>query len=174
VTSAQPGDGRTSVAVGLAQAVQNGTGQGDVLLVDADLRSPDLHDVLGAAPFPGLSDVLLGRSDLDSALQRTNAGRVLLLAAGEHTENACMMVASDSMKQAMEALRARAGVVVVDTPPIEGAPEVQALARIADKILMVVRADQTERKAAVNACSLLGEAEPGRVLGVVLNDAWLA
>jgi len=170
VSSARRGEGRTSVVVGLARALEDAVSDGAVVLVDSDLRAPRLHEVLGTSAAPGLSDVLAGRSDLDAALQRVDSGRILLLPAGEHAENACMLIASDRMSKLVDELRSRAAIVIFDSPPTERAAEVASLAAMADRILLVVRSDRTEREAALEACGQLCGADKGRILGVVLND----
>ena len=174
VASARRGEGRTSVAAGLGRALAEGPSDGTVLLVDADLRSPKLHEVFGVAVSPGLSDVLEGSLDLDAAVQRVGSGRAGLLPAGGYTENACMLIASDRMRKLVDELRNRAGTVVVDCPPTESGVEVTSLAEMVDGVLLVVRSDRTERKEALNACDQLSRTDKSRILGVVLNGVRLA
>jgi tyrosine-protein kinase Etk/Wzc len=170
VASARRGEGTTSVVAGLAEALADALPDETILTVDANLRSPRLHELFGASVSPGLSDILLGRSDLQSAVQGTDTGNIVLLAAGKDAQNACMLLTSDAMGSAVESMRARAAVVLMDAPPIEDSPEVQALARTSDKVLMAVRADQTDRTAAQNARDLLAGPDGDTILGVVLND----
>lgn len=170
VASARRGEGTTSVVAGLAKALADALPDDTILAVDANLRSPGLHELFGASVSPGLSDILLGRSDPQSAIQATDTGSIVLLAAGKDAQNACMLLASDAMGSAVESMRARAAVVLMDAPPIEDSPEVQALARTSDKVLMAVRADQTDRAAAQNARDLLAGPDGDTILGIVLND----
>lgn len=174
VASARRGEGRTSVAAGLGRALAQGMPGGTVLLVDADLRSPKLHEVFDAAVSPGLSEVLGGSSDLDAAVRRLGSGRLGLLPAGEHSENACMLIASDRMRKLLDELRGQAGTVVVDSPPTENGAEAASLAAMVDGVLLVVRSDKTERKEALKACDQLSRTDKSRILGVVLNDARFA
>jgi non-specific protein-tyrosine kinase len=173
VASARRGEGRTSVAVGLARALADSPSDRTVLLVDGDLRSPKLHEVFGAPISPGLSDVLGGSSDLGAALQSVDSGRARLLPAGRQAGNACMLIASERMSKLVDELRSQAATVIVDSPPTESGAEATSLAGLADAVLLVVRSDRTERKAALNACDQLGGTDKDRILGVVLSDTRL-
>lgn len=173
VASGRRGEGRTAVVAGLARALADAMTEGTVLAVDADLRAPRLHEVFGADISPGLSDVLTGRSQLDASIQAPHGGKLLLMAAGDRSGNACMLVASEAMRELLARLRDRGGVVLLDSPPLESGPEVQALAGMADKVLLVVRADHTDQREAQNARESLGGPDSQRVLGVVLNDVRL-
>jgi capsular exopolysaccharide synthesis family protein len=170
VASARQGEGRTSVVAGLARALADAMPNEAVLAVDADLRSPNLHGSFGADASPGLSDVLAGRSDLDAAVRSTDRDNIALLPAGEASDNACMLVASEAMRQLLPDLKGRAAVILLDSPPIGSGPEVQALAGMADRALLVVRADRTDRDEAQNAAESLAAVDGNRVMGVVLND----
>ena len=169
--SARKSEGRTFVVAGLTRALAEVLPKGAVLAVDADLRSPNLHESFHADISPGLSDVLAGDADLDASIKMTDGESIALLPAGDPSRNACMLVASDAMKQLVSDLRKRASVVVLDSPPMESGPEVQALAAMVDQVLLVVRADSTDLSDARNACESLRRVGSDRVMGVVLNDA---
>jgi capsular exopolysaccharide synthesis family protein len=170
VASSRQGEGRTSVVAGLARALADSMPNETVLAADADLRSPGLHECFGAGISPGLSDVLAGRSDLDAAVSSTDRENIALLPAGEAPDNACMLVASQAMRELLPRLKGRAAVVLLDSPPVGSGPEVHALAAMADRALLVVRADHTERDEAQNAAESLAAMDGKRVMGVVLND----
>lgn len=169
--SAQRGEGRTSVVAELARSVAEALPRGAVLAVDADLRSPGLHRWFGAEVSPGLGDVLAGEVGVEAAITAREGEKVALLPAGDPSRSACLLVASEAMRQLLSSLRERASVVILDSPPMESGPEVRALAAMADRVLVVVRADSTASGDAQNMCEALRRAGSDRVMGVVLNDA---
>ncbi len=167
VTSASAGEGKTTVAVNLAIAIAR-SGE-TVVLVDADLRRPQVATVLGLQPEVGLSQVLLGDSELDDALEPWPADPSLFaLCAGPIPPNPSELVGSRRMRDLVEELLKRDVIVVLDTPPLEPATDAAVLSNFADGTLLVVRPGRTRREHLETAAEAVRQAG-GRVLGVVLN-----
>jgi capsular exopolysaccharide synthesis family protein len=155
VASPGRGDGRTSVAVGLAKAY---TAAGrSVVLVDADFRDPQLATRVVVAPTPGLADVLTGAS-LDSALHVGLHRDLTVLPAGRPRPEAADLVASERMAALLEELAGRFDVVVVDTPPLFENSEALALVHAATRVVLVARIGATSDRALKRAEQLLTRA----------------
>ncbi len=139
-----------------------------ILVIDADLRRPTLHLLLGLAQSPGLSDVLLGGASLEEALVTIPDYRLTVLPAGIPTEQPSELLGSSAMRRVLDQLRTSFDRVLLDTPPAGGLADAGVLAHLADSILLIVRAGRTLKPAIERS---LSELETSKVLGLVLNDA---
>jgi capsular exopolysaccharide synthesis family protein len=164
VSSPRVGDGKTITSANLALTMAQEFRQ-KVVLVDADLRRPMLAEMFGVPAGPGLIDVLVGATPLDDALIAVPAHHLFLLPAGIGASRSTELLASSMMHDVVESLRARFSRIIVDTPPVALA-DTHVLARLADGLLIVVRAGVTSRTAVERA---LGEVDRQRLLGLVLN-----
>ncbi len=145
VTSAIPGEGKSAIAVNLslmlAQAGQR------VALVFADFRHPPDYDFLGLTQSPGLSEVLLGTSELGAAIQQTHPN-LSAPRPGEMPPQPGELLGSLAMKQLLTSLGESADIVVIDTPPLLAVADAASTARWADGALVVTRVGLTTRGAA--------------------------
>lgn len=161
ITSAGPGEGRTTTAANLAfTAAQEGR---TVLLVETDLRRPALAALLDLAPRAGLGEVLEGRAELAQAVARF--GPLSVLCAGEAVD-AAAAARSPRVAPLVEQLRAAYDLVIVDAPAAMSFAGGDRLAAAADAVVLVVRAGVTPRQVTRFALDALGD----RAVGVVLND----
>jgi succinoglycan biosynthesis transport protein ExoP len=149
ITSAVENEGKTSVAVQLAVSIAHATGQ-PTLLVDGDMRSPDIHNVLELRLTPGLADVLSGKCPLEEAVIRDWSEQVHVLSAGKLDTSPHKLLGSGGLKPLLDAARQTYRYVVIDTPPVLAASESLVLAQQADATLLcamrdVSRIDQIER-----------------------------
>jgi capsular exopolysaccharide synthesis family protein len=171
VTSAMPGDGKSTSASNLAitMALQGSR----VLLVDADMRRGLLHEVVGGSRDPGLSHVLHLGVPLEDAVQHIrvgDAGESLdFLAGGLYPPNPAEMLGSENMRKFLKIVRERYDTVVFDAPPLNLVTDAAVLGTQADVTLLVVRAGITDRKALDHAFSQLQHLGV-HVGGTVLND----
>jgi polysaccharide biosynthesis transport protein len=165
VTSPTRGDGKSTNAVNLAIAMAMDGKQ--VVLVDADLRDPSLHTVLGLRRSPGLSDVLSGDQRVDLAVQQTGIPNLRLLPAGEPVKNATELLGTPNFRFVIEHLERSADYVIVDSPPCSVADPVVLSARM-DGVILVVHVGKTRRGAVRQATEMLRRAR-ARLLGIVYN-----
>jgi capsular exopolysaccharide synthesis family protein len=146
VCSAEPGDGKTTVALYLAQTAA-GTGQ-RVLLVDTNLRLPQIHTRLDLRNAKGLSDLLSSNLNPEELIQRSPlADNLFVLPAGSSMPGSARLLGSDQMKQLMEKLQGLFDLVIYDTPHLFGLTDASFLTTQVDEVLMVVAASKTNRTA---------------------------
>ena len=165
VTSPRLGDGKTTTSSNLALTLARDF-QHRVILVEADLRRPTLAQRFGVSARRGLVDVLLGGLPLDEAIIPIPGHHLSLLPAGEEGTRSTELLASSMMQRAIEDLRSRFDRIIVDTPPVALA-DTHILARIADGVIVVVRAGVTPRPALERALAAI---DRERLLGLVLNE----
>jgi len=165
ITSAVSGEGKTTTALNLALALC----QDDdtrVAIVDADLRHPAVHKMLGIDVRAGLSQVLSNGTPLDSAILRTAPNGLSVLPAGGALTTATEALGSNTMKDIINELKSRFDYVVVDGPPVLAVSDSILLGSIVDGVVLVVQADATDRKAVSQTIELL---QKSTVIGFVLN-----
>ena len=167
VTSSLPGEGKTFVANNLAHALarqQNCR----VLLIDGDLRRPDLHTGLGAPSSPGLSEYLNGLAAELAVIQRGLPEYLCFIAGGTKTDNPAELLANGRLRSLLETIGPVFDWVIVDSPPTLPVSDALALADVCDGVLTVVRAAQTGFDSAQKSCQQLRDKN---LLGVALNCA---
>src|SRR5262249_52737174 len=168
VTSAEPSEGKSFVAVNLAVALA-GTGE-QALLIDSDFRRPSCHQAFDLnPPKAGLSSLLYGSGPRDGLIVPTPVPHLSFLPAGPMPPDPAALLSSARTRDLLATLRERFGWIVVDSPPVLAASDAAALARQVDGVLLVVRAHATPVEAAQLARDRL-ESLGANVIGVVLND----
>ncbi|MGE0125464.1 MAG: GumC family protein [Vicinamibacterales bacterium] len=171
VTSAAPSEGKSFVSAHLAAAFA-ATDQ-RVLLIDADLRRPRLHETFDRKRAPGLTDVLLNRRSAAEVLRPVSVQGLSLIPAGLPTAKASDLTAVAGFQQLIESLRPDFDWIVVDSPPVMAVADASLMARDATGVLFVTTADQTSLEAADAALNDL-DAGGARMFGAVLNRAPLS
>ena len=167
VTSPGSGDGKSFVSSNLAVAFAYAGHR--TLLIDADLRRGALHRALKLRRQPGLTELLVGDSSREQALQATTYPSLELLASGSRRRDAPELMGSARMADLVTGLRASYGVIVVDTPPLGAGVDAFLLATLAGSLLVVLRLGRTDRELAEAKLEVLRNLPP-RLLGAVLND----
>lgn len=167
LTSANPNEGKTTVASNLALALAEAGRR--VLLIDGDLRKPRLHQIFNLPNEPGLSDLLEGKQDLQGLVVKTGHGELYLLPAGTAAERIPLLLHSPLAKESLNRVRREFDMVLIDTPPMALMSDARDLGRLADGVILVVRSTETTREAAAAASQRLME-DGTRVLGTILNQ----
>jgi capsular exopolysaccharide synthesis family protein len=166
VSSARPGEGKSTTAINLALAMaMDGR---DVILVDADLRRPTLHKKLGLSSYPGLTQVLTGECSLQEALQALPDHQLLVLTSGPIPPNPAEMLNTAAMEDVIRQLREMADTVIFDLPPCLPVTDAQVLGAKLDGVLLVAEMGEA-RKAEVRRARELLELAHIRLLGMVFN-----
>ena len=166
ITSAVPGEGKTTTAINLALAHAESMRR-PTLLIDGDLRRPSVSRYIRPEPSFGLSEVLAGKALLDHALIEMSGSRLWILPAGAPRETPLQLLQSEHLGGVIAELRRRFDRIVVDSPPTVPFTDAAALASHADGTLLVVRARTTAKSLIRRAVESLSGSG---VLGVVLND----
>jgi len=164
VTSPLPKEGKSFVTANLGQVLVRQQGK-RALLVDADLRNPHLHSVLGAESGPGLSEYLKGETDEFSIIQSGPMENLFLIPAGSRNENPAELVASGRMNTLLNRLQPLFDWIIVDSPPAAAVSDAALLAKYCDGVIMVVRSNATPFDIAQRARQEFGDS----LVGVVLN-----
>jgi len=173
VTSAAPAEGKSTLVTNLAIAIAE-VGQ-KVLLLDADLRKPRIHSIFGLETSPGFTDLLKEmdcanlQNDLAAAIRPTEVQNLYVLTSGKSTSAATSLLYGPKVQSILKELRTQFDTILIDTPPMLQIPDARVLGRLADTVILVVRAGRTTRDAALAAFQKLKEDGTG-VLGTILND----
>jgi succinoglycan biosynthesis transport protein ExoP len=168
VTSAQPGEGKTVSAANLAIAFALG-GQ-RVLLLDADLRDPGIHQMFDIPNSQGLTDLLRNEAtDPDQVTVATEVENLRILTAGAPPPNPAELLGSRRMRALLERLQAKCDLIVIDSPPLHVVADAAVLGSFLDATVFVIQAGRTRRGVIRESAEALARAD-ARVLGVVLNQ----
>jgi capsular exopolysaccharide synthesis family protein len=163
VTSSVPKEGKTLTVVNLALTLSESYRR-RVLIVDADLRRPSIHEVLGISNDRGLTDML--RSDRMESPIVDVSPNLSVLPSGRHELDPMASLSSDRMKLLLEGFAAKYDWVLIDTPPIGLLSDAQLLVRLAQAVLFVIRAGSTPFPVVDRAINELGR---DCIIGTVLN-----
>lgn len=167
VSSAVDGEGKTTTLINLARAFAEPGSDRHVLVVDANVPNPTLHEVYGVSQQPGLGDVLAGEIPLDAAVKDTPETGVSLLPLGKPRVSLASRL-SDLARFVNDA-RSRFGLVLIDASSVQSHVAAEVFAPQCEGVVLVARADRTPRDK-VRAAKDRLMAAGGKVLGVVLHD----
>lgn len=165
LTSALPGEGKTTAAVNLALVASMGV-ERRVLLIDCDLRRPRIHMALGLRPEFGLAEVLTNQASAERAIVKVDGTSLDAMPVRGTPPNPSELLASARMRTLLEEVSQRYDMVILDTPPALSLPDAKILCELADGFILVVRADSTPQEDVDAALDVL---DRRRALGVVLN-----
>ncbi|MGB5951814.1 MAG: polysaccharide biosynthesis tyrosine autokinase, partial [Ornithinimicrobium sp.] len=166
VTSALPGEGKTSVTVNLALMLARGGSS--VAIVDSDLREPKASQYLRMDAEVGLTDLLAGRASLAQALVQRDELPLALLAAGELPPNPSELLQSSVMTRLIRDLEEQFDYVLIDSPPLLPVTDAAVLSTIADGVLLVARHGQTTPSQVRRSVERL-QAAGASISGVVMS-----
>ena len=167
ISSALPGDGKSTVAYNLAQVAAS-MGQ-KVLLVDTDLRRPQVHAQTGLSNLWGLSNLISGNMPAEEVMQDLpDIYGCSVITSGAIPPDATRLLSSVKMKELVKEFHQKFDLVIYDAPPLVGLADASLVAPHTDGVVLVVRIDKTERSIVKQAIDNLKTSRTN-VLGVVAN-----
>jgi capsular exopolysaccharide synthesis family protein len=173
VSSVSSGDGKTITSINIAGSLALKS-DSRILLIDGDLRHPRIAGELDIPISPGLTDVLSGAVEFETAVIRAEQfPNLFILPAGSPTANAAELLESSRWRELLKQVRARFANVIFDAPPMAAVTDYELLQLGCDGVVLVVRPDHSNRAACIKALKTVPE---GKLMGVVLNcveDWWL-
>jgi capsular exopolysaccharide synthesis family protein len=172
ICSAASGEGKTSVATSLGMSIAEATNQ-PTLVLDADLRAPDIGKFFEVPNQPGVSEVLCNKAEVDQAIHRVGGTQTFVLPAGKQRVNPHHILQGSRINELLETLRGKFSTIIIDTPPVLAASESLVYAQAADLVVFCSLADVSRAKqvrAAVDRLQSTGANIAGAVLsGVHFN-----
>jgi capsular exopolysaccharide synthesis family protein len=171
VTSSGPEEGKSTMLANLAITIAQG--ERKVILVDCDLRRPNLHQLFGLAHKRGLTTMMVEEEAMnDPPLQETGVPGLQLLASGALPPSPSDLLGSQRMDHVLAILKERVDMVLLDSPPVMAVSDAAILATKVDGVLLVVSANQTKRESVQMAKAKLQKVN-ANVLGAVLMNVAL-
>jgi polysaccharide biosynthesis transport protein len=168
VTSTQPSEGKSVVAANLAVSLAHAGLR--VLLVDADMRKPRLHDLMKVKQEPGLSSLLAARAKANDVLQKTSTANLWIMPAGPNPPNPAELLGSTRFMDLLKTLGEHFDWLVLDSPPVMAVTDPSVVAHRTTGVIFVIGSEQVNRHKALTAVQKLQNSK-ARILGAVLNRA---
>jgi protein-tyrosine kinase len=167
LTSAVTGEGKTATTLNLALAIAQSPNR-RVLVIDGDLRRPNIAAYLALKPFSGFAEVLEEKAEVFDALSRFAEHELYVLPVRREPANPTELLSSKRFQESLRALRQHFDFILIDSPPVKPFADTRLLANHADAVLFVVRSGFASYETVEEAVQALAGQ---RMLGVVLNGA---
>jgi polysaccharide biosynthesis transport protein len=166
ITSAQPLEGKTTTAVNIAMALAVGGAR--VLLIDADMRRPNVHKTLRLTNDRGLSQLLAGQARMREVVQRTHDPNLLVITAGRTPSNPSELLSSERMRALVSGLESGPfDWVLIDTPPVLAVTDAVIVAPMVESVTFVIGSEMTRWRLAERAVTTIQSANPRSVVAVL-------
>jgi receptor protein-tyrosine kinase len=168
-TSSFAGEGKTTASLNLAAAIAQDPSK-RVIVVDADMREPKVHALLGMRVRQGFGDLLTTDAPTSTVITTTAVPGLKAILCGELPPNPAELVASERAREVFAELKQDFDYIIVDTPPVLPVVDTIHMAAFADGVLLIVEAARTSRRKVQRAVQLLNDAHAS-VLGFLLNKS---
>jgi capsular exopolysaccharide synthesis family protein len=166
MTSARPNEGKTAISCAMARI--NALGGRRTILVDLDLRKPEVHKRLPSARPDGIAEYLSGQASLQDVIQKDAQSGVEFIVAGRPVANCGELLRSSQLETLIDQLSQGYDLVVLDAPPVLAVADTRLIARLAQKTVFVVRWAETPREVVKLALRQLADAGAD-IAGVVIS-----
>lgn len=171
VTSARPGEGKTMTASLLASVMAQAGKK--TILIDCDLRNPNVHKLFRIVNQSGLTNYLSGKITLSGAISKGNIDNLYIMTSGIKPPNPVELMDSSSMRSLIKMLRNDYDLIILDTPPVGLVTDAQVLTQFTDTSLFVVSSGKTVKEEAIKAKEAIRQVG-GNIMGILLNNAKLS
>ncbi|MDP4088955.1 MAG: CpsD/CapB family tyrosine-protein kinase [Bacillota bacterium] len=165
IASAEPGEGKTVTTCNLALSMSQAGKK--VLVVDCDLRKPNVHKKFGLDNDTGFANIIMMDLDYKGVVKKIDE-KLHIITAGKSPINPAELLNIDYLEPLFANLAEAYDVVLIDTPPVATVTDAQLLASVADGVVMVLSSQESHRKVCQKALQLLNNVD-AKILGVVLN-----
>jgi succinoglycan biosynthesis transport protein ExoP len=166
VTSPSPQEGKTTTAINLGVTMAEAGGR--VLIVDTDMRRPRLHRSFGVPNQTGISTVIVGKATVEEAIKRTDVPNLDVLTCGPVPPNPSELLHTERFVAVLAQLAKIYDRIILDSPPTSAVTDPAVLGNLADGVVLVIKAGETTREAAMHARRQLATAK-ARLFGVIVN-----
>lgn len=167
VTSSTPGEGKSTNAADLAVVfAQEGK---KVLIIDADMRKPTMHQTFGIFNTVGLSTVLSKQHELINCIQKTDIDGLFILPSGPTPPNPAELLSSKVFGICLKEVKNSFDLIIFDAPPLLSVSDAQILTNQCDGTILIIRSGVTKKEDVLMAHTAL-DISKGNVLGVILNN----
>lgn len=170
ITSSVPGEGKTTTSVNTA--ISLGQVRGNVLIIDADMRRPRIHSILGLDNRYGLSNILsseLSEAEMLNVVQHDKANDLYVLTSGTIPPNPAELIGSEQMQRLLSLMRDSFDHIIIDSPPVASFTDSVILSSLVDGVILVVHGGETSRNIVWRSRQILSDIG-ARILGVVINN----
>jgi capsular exopolysaccharide synthesis family protein len=166
LSSPSPAEGKTTTAINTAIALSQTGAQ--VLVIDADMRKPKIHQIFGKENGAGLSSFLSGNSGLRSVIRNSQISNLYYIPAGPIPPNPSELLGSSLFKNTIQFLGELFDHILIDSPPLLGFADSIILSTVVDGVIVVVTGGKTSREELQRAKDALLQVD-GKIIGVVIN-----
>ncbi|WKK69130.1 CpsD/CapB family tyrosine-protein kinase [Brochothrix thermosphacta] len=168
ITSPTPSSGKSVVSSNLA--VSYAQQDKKVLIIDGDLRKATQHYQFKADPYRGLSSLLIGKLSIADAIQETFVPNLSVLTSGPMPPNPAELLSINKLDTLMDEFKKIFDIIIIDTPPVVNLTDAVVISRVADGIILVVRANHTQKNEVSRSVEILKTTNK-KLFGTILNDA---
>lgn len=171
ITSVAENEGKSTVAANVALSMNRK--KKSVLLIDADMKKPALHKILGYqdAEFASITDYLNGTASLGQTLLADKKRQIGLILNKRGVSNSTELVRSEGMAKLIDQARKNVDIVIIDTPPMDACPDAECLTELVDAVILVVRQDTTPTRLINDAIDAINGSN-ARLLGCIFNNVY--
>lgn len=167
ITSPGKLEGKSTTAANLA--ISMAQQQEKVLLIDGNLRNPNIHNIFKTSNAYGLTDVLAGTTPLEDAIYSSSIERLDILTSGRVPSNPVELLASQQMQQLLHRIKSLYDIILIDSTSILEVTDTKIIANICDGVVLVVKQNKTNIESAVETKKALEYAR-AKIVGVILNN----
>ena len=167
VSSPNPREGKSTTVMYLASTMAQ-SGQ-RVLIIDSDMRRPRLHRAMGLDRKAGLSNLIVGDASADEVIKSTDVQNLFFLPCGPTPPNPAELLMTSRFAEVLASLKTKFDRIILDSPPILAVTDALVMSKLADGVVLVIRAGETSSDDCRNASRQLRDVG-ARVAGVVLNE----